>query len=157
MLDTKEKTDGPVLSMDRVFNAPRAAVWAAWTDAEKLAVWMGPEGYTCSDPTADARVGGTYSVTLTGSTGVSNTCLGEYLEVLEPERLVFTFSWRQEDGQPGQRMLITIDLEDLGGRTRMRFFQQNFIDEDARDNHNQGWTGSFAKLAAFVEADGGKA
>ena len=140
----------PVLSIERVFDARRETVWEAWTDARKWSVWMGPEGHTCSGGTADARPGGSFSMTLSGPSGACNTCVGDYLEVRRPERLVFSFSWLQEDEKPGQRMLITIDLEDLGTRTRMRFFQEDFIDADARDDHNQGWIGSFNKLQAFV-------
>ena len=114
---------------------------------------MGPDGITCGNVSVDARVGGKYSMQLTGASGSKNTCVGEYLEMVEPERLVFSFSWLQDDGNPGQRMLITLDFEDLGDETRMRFFQQSFIDTEARDQHNEGWTGSFTKLARLLETE----
>lgn len=144
----------PVLVIERVFNADPKRVYEAWTKAESLQAWMGPTGFVCDQCDTDARVGGRYSMRLVGPSDSAHTAVGEYLDLVPSERLVFTFSWLQEDGAPGQRMQITIDLEELEvGKTKMRFFQENFIDREARDEHEDGWTGSFAKLGSFLSRD----
>ena len=137
----------PTLTIERDFDAPMSAVFAAWTTTEGLRAWMGPEGFNAPDAVCDARVGGRFCVPMIGPDGSVNTARGVYHVVDAPNLLVFTWQWDQSDGSEGREMLITIKLEDSNGRTRLSLHQINFIDEDARNKHNAGWSGSFNCLA----------
>lgn len=136
-------TGSPVLDIEREFDAPIDRVFAAWTTSDGLRAWMGPEGCTAPDATCDARVGGQYCVPIQGPDGSLNTVRGTYHIVDAPNLLVFTWQWDQSDGSEGREMLVTVKLEDMDGQTRLYFHQVNFIDKDARDKHNFGWSSSF--------------
>ncbi len=137
----------PELTIEREFDAPIERVFAAWTTSEGLRAWIGPEGVSAPNASCDARVGGQFCVPMLGPDGSINTARGTYHVVDAPNLLVFTWQWDQADGSEGREMLITAKFEDRNGRTRLSFHQINFIDDDARDKHNSGWSGSFDCLA----------
>ena len=64
---------------------------------------------------------------------------GEYREVVPPERLVFTWAWEQ-DGARGHDTVVTIELFETPGGTRLELTHELFETEDARDRHGQGWS-----------------
>lgn len=140
----------PELTIEREFDAPATKVFTAWTTTEGLRAWMGPDGFTAPDSICDARVGGAFCIPIQGPEGSLNTARGIYHVVDAPNLLVFTWQWDQEDGSDGREMLITIKLEDLGGRTRLSLHQVNFIDEDARDKHRSGWNGCLNGLEEYL-------
>ena len=78
----------------REFDAPREHLWCAWTDAEHLRRWWGPSAFTNTVCESDPRVGGRYRITMSGAfpgPGISHYPVqGEYLELVEPERIVAT-------------------------------------------------------------------
>ena len=74
----------------RVFDAPRALVWQAWTDPKMLAQWFGPRGFTASVPELDVRVGGAIAHRHARPDGNDYPMKGVFREVRAPERLVFT-------------------------------------------------------------------
>jgi len=80
--------------------------------------------------------------------GTEHSNRGVVREVVEPERLVFTFAWDEEDGKPGREMLITITLAERRDQTEMTFSQAVFESVEDRDGHQGGWSESFDKLAA---------
>ena len=72
---------------------------------------------------------------------------GIYREVVEPERLVFTFAWDQDDGSPGHETLVTVTFAEQGERTRMTFRQAVFATEESCAGHRGGWNSAFDRLA----------
>lgn len=77
---------------------------------------------------------------------------GEYLEVVEPERLVFTLSDR-----PGSDAgeLITVVLTDLGdGRTEMRFEQRGRLSPDQYERSEEGWSSFFDRMEEHLASEG---
>src|SRR5438093_9715892 len=87
---------GREFTITRVFDAPRELVWKAWTDPEQVARWFGPRGISTprSTITMDVRPGGTFALTMIGDDdGKEYPSGGTFLEVVEPERLV----WRDRD------------------------------------------------------------
>ncbi|MGH3586210.1 MAG: SRPBCC family protein [Pseudonocardia sp.] len=138
----------------REFDARRELVFDAWTDPEHLAAWFGPRG--CTTPrtsiAADVRPGGTWSATMVlDETGQEFPTGGFYLEVREPERLVFT--WREPGGDA--ESVITVELADLGdGRTTMTFHQAGFTSERARRNVHDGWSSALERLAEHLTDPG---
>ncbi len=75
---------------------------------------------------------------------------GVYREIVEPERLVFTFVWEEADGTPGREMLVTVSLAEHDGKTRMTFHQALFESVEDRDGHRDGWSSSFDVLAEYL-------
>jgi uncharacterized protein YndB with AHSA1/START domain len=82
----------------RVFDAPRALVWQAWTDPKMMAQWFGPRGFTSSVPELDLRVGGGLRIVMHGPDGNDYPMKGVFREVIASERLVFTNIALDKDG-----------------------------------------------------------
>ena len=83
----------PSLTMKRRLNASPAEVYQAWTDPDLLVRWFGPENVVAQEAEIDPRVDGAYRVVMIENTGERHEVLGRYLEVVENERLVFSWSW----------------------------------------------------------------
>src|SRR6185437_9623230 len=78
------------ITLTRVFDAPRALVWRAWTEPKMMAQWFGPRGFTSSVPQLDVRVGGALRIVMHGPDGNDYPMKGVFREVVAPERLVFS-------------------------------------------------------------------
>jgi uncharacterized protein YndB with AHSA1/START domain len=141
--------DLPVgISLTRVFDAPRERVWSEWTEPDAFADWFG--GPECEVPISsvsmDVRPGGAWKLTMFAPPDRREiNWWGEYREVDEPERLVFTIS-----DQPDEDLyeLVVVVLTDLGdGRTEMLFEQRGRrmgpVDYEATKT---GWGGFFARM-----------
>jgi uncharacterized protein YndB with AHSA1/START domain len=139
------------ITIARVFDAPRERVWKEWTEPEPFADWFG--GADCEVPLAtvsmDVRPGGSWRLTMFCDTGRGEIhWRGEYLEVVEPERLVFTVS-----DQPGEDVyeLITVVLTDLGdGRTEMHFQQRGHMSPEQYERAGEGWSSFFDRIAEHL-------
>src|SRR3974377_2327336 len=83
------KTAEREITITRVFNAPRALVFKAWTDAAELAQWWGPKGFTNPVCELDVRVGGVIRIHMRSPDGSVYPMKGEFREIVPPERLVF--------------------------------------------------------------------
>jgi uncharacterized protein YndB with AHSA1/START domain len=141
------------LAITRVFEAPRTLVFRAWTDPEQMARWAAPRGFSRGAASSDVRVGGSYRACIRSPEGQDHWVHGVYREIVEPERLVMTHGWLDDQGQPGPMTLITVTFEALGpGRTRMNFLQTGFDSVASRDGHNGGWTSSFDQLVELLDA-----
>ena len=122
--DTKEKagktkvttpSDREIIS-ERVFDAPRDRVYAAFTDPELIPQWWGLRSTTTAVDLMDVRPGGAWRFVQVNEDGGENGFRGTYREVEPPERLVYTFEW---EGMPGHVLVETVTLEDLDGRTKV--------------------------------------
>jgi len=85
----KPKFGEGTVVLTRVFDAPRALLWKAWTDPKMMAQWFGPRGFTSSVPELDVRVGGALRIVMHGPDGNDYPMKGVFREVIAPERLVF--------------------------------------------------------------------
>jgi uncharacterized protein YndB with AHSA1/START domain len=138
----------PDISITRVFDAPRERVWREWTDPEAFADWYGgaQAEVPVSSVSMDLREGGAWKATMfAGPERTEINWHGEYREVSEPERLVFTVADR-----PGEEFdLVTVALTDLGdGRTEMLMEQAGgHMTPDEYERAKQGWGGFFDRLA----------
>jgi uncharacterized protein YndB with AHSA1/START domain len=97
-----------VLVITRVFDAPRSLVFKVWTQPEHLVRWWGPRGFTTPSCKMDVRAGGAYRTCIRSPEGKDYWMRGVYREIVEPDRLVFTFAWEVEEGQPGHETLVTV-------------------------------------------------
>jgi uncharacterized protein YndB with AHSA1/START domain len=108
------------LTYERVFDAPRELVWKANTDPELIPRWWGPHRHQTRVEEMDVRPGGTWRFVSVDTDGNEFAFYGEYLEVVEPERIKWTFMFDVPEVGP-QGGPETLTLEDLGdGRTKMR-------------------------------------
>jgi uncharacterized protein YndB with AHSA1/START domain len=78
------------ITLTRVFDAPCELVWKAWTDPKMMAQWFGPRGFTIPVCELEVRAGGSLRIVMRGPDGNDYPMKGEFLEVVPPERLVFS-------------------------------------------------------------------
>ncbi len=129
------------LQIKRTLAAPREKVFRAFTEPEALKQWWMPgEGFSVPSAEVDLRAGGAYRIGMKNPKGKLFYVVGEYLEVTPPEKLVYTWRWEGIDEGMGET-LVSIELRDLSGGTELIVTHEQFPDEVARDNHNQGWNG----------------
>ena len=81
----------PSLTIKRRLNAPPAKVFAAWTDPEKVKLWMGPGEIKAAHAESDPRTGGRYRWVMRAPSGEEHDISGVYREVIANEKLVFTW------------------------------------------------------------------
>jgi uncharacterized protein YndB with AHSA1/START domain len=104
------------IHIERVFDAPRDKVFAAFTNPELIPEWWGPRGTTTIVDEMDVRPGGRWRFVGRGADGSETAFRGTYREITAPERIVQTFEW---EGLPGHVSVETAVFEDLGDRTRL--------------------------------------
>jgi uncharacterized protein YndB with AHSA1/START domain len=138
------------LVVTRVFDAPRRLVFKAWTEPERLVRWWGPHGFTLPSCKMELRPGGAYRFHMRSSSGSDHWLRGEYREIVEPERLAFTWAWEDENGHPRHETLLTVTFTEQGGRTRLTLRQAMFESVTARNAHGEGWAGGLDRLAAYL-------
>jgi uncharacterized protein YndB with AHSA1/START domain len=141
---TDELPDG--FRLTRVFDAPRERVWSEWIEPEAFADWFG--GPECEVPLSsvsmDVRAGGAFELTMFAPGGRRIEWWGEYREVDEPERLVFTIS---DQPERDRWELVTVVLTDLGdGRTEMFFEQRGHMGPPQYEAAKTGWGGFFDRM-----------
>ncbi len=140
------------LVITRTFDAPRALVFRAWAKAEHMVRWLGPKNFTAPSCTLDFRPGGAYRACICAPDGKEYWMRGTYREIVEPQRLVFTFAW-EEEGERGRETIISITLAEDGTRTRMTFRQAFFESVTERDSHNEGWSECFDRLVQYLAGE----
>ena len=113
--------------------------------------WMGPKHHPADHYENDFRVGGAWRSHLVAADGSEELWVGGlYHELVEPERMVFTFAWDDDDGKLGNEMLITLTFTDDGPHTKMILHQIRFTSVDQRDGHNEGWNSCFDRIEEFL-------
>jgi uncharacterized protein YndB with AHSA1/START domain len=103
----------------RVFDAPRELVFKAWTEPDRLMRWWGPQHWTNPVCDVDLRVGGSWRIVMRAPDGGEYPCGGEYLEIVEPELLVFTNNPYDGQGNALLEGLTSVTFEDLNGKTKL--------------------------------------
>ena len=136
------------LEVSEIINAPRAKVFKAWTDPALIKLWFAPGSMTVGKVECDPRPGGRYLVEMIGEEG-SPTAIGEYVEVVKDERLVFTWGWQGDEDEPTR---VTVTLQDHDKGTRVMVLHERFTSAESRDRHAEGWKACLDKLVANVSA-----
>ena len=109
-------TDREIVT-ERIFEAPRDRVYAAFTSPELIPRWWGPRRMTTTVDEMDVKVGGRWRFVMSDPDGPGQAFKGVYREIVPSERIVQTFEW---EGLPGHVIVETAEFEDLGGRTLLR-------------------------------------
>lgn len=140
--------DDEAIRLERLLPAPVEEVFDALTDAARMAEWFSPVGG--AEVEAEAVVGGRLRVVMVeGDVRIEHD--GEFLEVLRPTRLSFT--WRSRF--TGDRAtVVTIELSGDGEKTRL-LLRHDRLPRDARASHEGGWGAILDRLSAAVVSRGG--
>lgn len=155
--------DGNSMVIERTLRASPDLIWRMWTEPEHFAAWYGPEGATIPVATMDVRVGGTRLLCMEMTTPDGTMQMwftGEYLEVVDHQRLVYTDSLSDEHGNvmsaeqmgmPAGHPTTTevrLELEPVDDGTRMVL---THVGVPADSPGASGWAMAIAKLAARLE------
>jgi uncharacterized protein YndB with AHSA1/START domain len=138
------------LLITRIFDAPRDLVFQAWIEPDRAARWWGPQGFITTYCDMDVRPGGAFRVCMRSPEGVEHWKQGVYREVVEPERLVFTFAWQDAEGRPGHETVVTITFEEHGAKTKLTLHQGIFESVARCHDHQAGWTSTLERLAQYI-------
>lgn len=142
--------DDRVLTVTRMFDAPRKTVWDAWIDFNHAHHFDGPAGHPMKSMRSDLRVGGAWRNVMRHD-GKELPQSGVYREIKAPEVLSFTFAWEEDDGSRGPETLVTLSCEEIApGKTRLTLQQGVFPTTGARDGHRQGWNRALDAFQQFV-------
>ena len=133
------------LVITRDFDAPRGLVFKAWTRPEHMVHWWGPRGYTTPTCEMDVRPGGALRMCMRSTEGQDLWVHGEFREVVEPERLVFTATNEVDHVET----VIAVTFADQGGRTLLTM-HQTFSKPEVSRGAREGWTSSLDRLAEFL-------
>ena len=162
MSDNTISKDAVVI--EHIFDAPVALIWQMWTDPEHFKNWYGPDGFTVPVAEMDLRLGGKRLVCMEMQKPdgrIKMWTTGEYTEIIPNERLVYTESPADENGNlvspsvmgmpDGYPMTteVTVVLEDLDGRTKMVMTHAGV---PAGSGANAGWEQAFTKMAEYINS-----
>lgn len=155
------------LTISRMINAPREAVWKAWTEPERIKKWWGPKPFTAPAARVDLRVGGKYVFDMRSPDGKDYWSTGIYREIKPMERIVATDSFADEKGNvvPATKygfkadfpaeLLLTTTFEEVDGKTKLTLRHEGFP-ADQVEGAREGWTTSLEKLEeSLTEPKGG--
>jgi uncharacterized protein YndB with AHSA1/START domain len=135
----------------RIFEAPRELVFRAWTDPDEVAAWYGPEHFDTPRERIriDLRVGGRYELTMVQRGSGAEFAIGyDIVELVEPELIVLRSDPMPQVGMH-EPTITRVELEDLGGRTRMTLTDGPYRETGHAE---AGWNAAFDKLAPLVAA-----
>ena len=143
------------LFIERIFNAPREAVYCAFIDPDQLAAWFGPVGWSVPRDTVevDLRVGGRLCFTMVSDADPSKTspASGTFVEVIENELLVSEERWEGVPGmQDGGVMQMRLEFHDEGDGTTRLLLRQGPYAAEMQKMADMGWNSSFTKLDALL-------
>ncbi len=139
------------LEMKRVLPAVPSVVFGAFSDANELAKWWGPNGFTTPSLEFEPRVGARYRIEMQPPEGGRFYLTGEFREVDPPTRLTYTFAWEPPDPDDVETQ-VSLSFRDLGESTEVTFTQGSFKTEERRALHRDGWTDAFDKLERLISA-----
>lgn len=155
----------------RVLDAPREKVWRVWTEVEHLQRWWGPKGFTVSHCKVDLRPSGIMHYCLRGPDGSEMWGKFVYREIAKPERLVWINSFSDQDGGTTvhpmmadwpREMRTTVTFGAQGARTKVTVHwvpvdgsteSERRTFDAGRNSMQQGWTGTFEQLEAYISLD----
>lgn len=140
------------IQLHRVLRAPPERVYRAFLDADAMAKWLPPHGFTGKVHHMDARVGGTFKMSFTNfSTAHSHTFGGAYLELVPNERLRYTDTF-DDPNLPGE-MQTTVSLKQVSCGTEINIVQEGIPEAIPAEACYLGWQESLTLLAQVVEAE----
>jgi uncharacterized protein YndB with AHSA1/START domain len=141
-----------IIRLHRVLRASPERIYRAFLDAEAMAKWLPPYGFTCKVYHMDAKVGGTYKMSFTNfTTGYGHSFGGEYRELVPFEKIFYTDSF-DNPNLPGE-MKTTVTLKKVSCGTELNVVQEGLPEAIPLEMCYLGWQESLAQLAKLVEQE----
>lgn len=156
----------PEFNISRSFDAPREAVWKAWTDRDEMMQWWGPKGCTITEAKLDLKPGGVFHYCMLFM-GVAMWGKFVFKEIKAPEKLLFTSSFSDKDGNVTRHPFsadwpletsTTITFTEKQGKTTVsvKWLPLNPTEIELKtfaagmDSMQQGWTGTMERLETYL-------
>ena len=140
------------IKLHRVLKTTPEKIYRAFLDADALAKWLPPYGFTCRVHRLEAKVGGVYKMSFANfSTGNGHSFGGKYLELIPNERIRHTDVF-DDPNLPGE-MTTTITLKPVSCGTELNIVQEGVPEMIPPEACHLGWQESLAQLAQLVEPD----
>jgi uncharacterized protein YndB with AHSA1/START domain len=135
--------------INHVFDAPREAVFEAWTDPDQVVLWWAPDGFHIprESVVVEPRVGGRFHLDIVESSGTEWPMRAEILQISPPELIVMRSSPIPEAGIAETVTRVVLEVE--GSRTRMTITQGPYTDEVYEDAA-AGWRSVIVNLEALL-------
>jgi uncharacterized protein YndB with AHSA1/START domain len=147
----------------RIFDAPRALVWKAWTDPQYVMQWWAPKGFTAPFCKIDFRVGGKFLYCMRTPDGQEGWNGGEYHEIVPHEKIVYSLYFADAKGNKVDAAQYGIEdeaiedardvviFEDFGnGQTKLTFLGNEPMESAKNSGQLEGWNEQLDKLAAVL-------
>ena len=140
------------IRLHRVLRAPPEKVYRAFLDADAMAKWLPPHGFTGRVHNLEAKVGGTHRMSFTNfTTGGGHSFGGKYLELVPHERLRYTDAF-DDPNLPGE-LQVTVTLKAVSVGTELTIVQEGVPAVIPPEACYLGWQESLAQLAQLVEPE----
>ena len=138
--------------LHRVLATKPDKVYRAFIEADAVAKWLPPNGFTCTVHHLEAKVGGTHRMSFRNfTTGNSHSFGGEYLELVPGQRLRYTDKF-DDPNLPGE-MKVTVELKQVSVGTDITIVQEGIPDAIPAEACYLGWQESLRNLAKLVEPE----
>ena len=131
------------LDIEQIFNAPVEKIFEAWTNAEVMKTWFAPGDMTVPEAEITLESGGLYRIVMQATDGEQHIVGGEFKEVTPNNKLIFTWRWQDSPNTTLVKVQFTA-IDD--NRTLLHLKHSEFVEEEFRDKHQQGWMGCLANL-----------
>ncbi len=139
------------LTIERHLSAPIDSVFDAFANVSKFAQWFGPS------PDVNVEIfeylfekDGRYRIGFKGSGDTADVAAGFYVSITPPTQIVFTWQWEPPHVYAGHDTLVTIDLAPTSNGTKLKLTHEKLPSTEAKENHNQGWSGAFDQLEPWL-------
>lgn len=140
------------ITLHRILSASPEKLYKAFLDADALAKWLPPYGFTCKVHSMDAKVGGGFKMSFTNfGSGKGHSFGGKYLELVPNERVVYTDKF-DDPNLPGE-MRVTVMLKKVSCGTELNITQEGVPDIIPAEMCYLGWQESLMQLAKVVEPE----
>jgi uncharacterized protein YndB with AHSA1/START domain len=138
--------------LHRVLPTKPEKIYRAFTEADAMAKWLPPNGFTCTIHHMEAKVGGSYRMSFRNfTTGLSHAFGGQFLELVPGERLRYTDKF-EDPNLPGE-IHVTVTLKKVLVGTELTIVQEGIPDAIPIEACYLGWQESLRNLAKLVEPE----
>ena len=136
-----------ILSIEKLIKAPKDKVFAAWTEPALIKQWFFPGNMHIGECSTELIVGGHYRISMVNEKQETNTVTGKYLEIVKPEKIVFTWGW---EGPDRYESIVTVLFTEEAEGTKINIEHDRLMDQKAVELHNIGWLGCLENLSLFI-------
>ncbi|HTX59414.1 MAG TPA: SRPBCC domain-containing protein [Verrucomicrobiae bacterium] len=140
MTNLQTATPSPTtLVVRHTYNVLRERLYDAWLDPATMRRFLAPQACSIAGVEVDASVGGRYAIAMNTPEG-EMVVRGTYVELRRPERIVFTWSWDEDDPALEHESQVTLEFRARGAQTELVLTHERLRNAESRDRHQNGWT-----------------